>query len=51
MKDNNTLKDLFKVFGEKKKNEEQMDSIANIFYDLGNKEEKENDIEKLQHGK
>lgn len=44
------LRQIYKVVGEKKKDDEGMHSIANVFYEMGNREE-EWLSEKLQNGK
>ena len=33
------MKDLYKYFGEKKEENQEMYSIANVFYEMGTKEE------------
>ena len=35
------MKDLYKYFGEKKEEDQEIYSIANIFYEMGNKETEE----------
>lgn len=35
------MKDLYKYFGEKKEEDQEMHSIANVLYEMGTKEEKE----------
>ncbi|WP_312908935.1 hypothetical protein [Tissierella praeacuta] len=37
MDDKDKMKELYKAFGEKKKDNEEFYSIANVFYEIGNK--------------
>lgn len=44
------MKDIYQHFGKKKDEGQEIDSIANIFYELGNEDKGEIKIEKPQNG-
>lgn len=50
MRNKELMGDLYKCFGEKKGEDQEIYNIANIFYELGNEEKGEIKIEKSQDG-
>ena len=50
MEEKGLMKDIYKYFGEKKDDGQEMYSIANIFYELGNEDKGDGTNEKSENG-